>query len=414
MVCSQFMLRRLYTPSEDPEAWSLHSALEGKDRWLWNAELRVDGRGGGGGTMRHPTRLFFVCLAPSGRARAEHRRVVNQNGTGAPGAADSVEPYVVGFFDVDWPVSVAHSQTPSAPSTASHLPQCAGHEDGQWSIRERFVLGADEGEGRIVWVPALKQGLPIVAEYLVGSGASHGNSNGEGRVWWRLVVYGHWLLWGLPADRNAQALYGVEMLPTALLLSGGSRAGDGEGRQNAARVFVAGERQASTPGAFVPGDDNLFEWRAASCRWLPLAEAAAVYRRSMDRDAASLGATCHRVSRIAIAGTSRSRGLMYAVSASLAQAFNASSTPLAREKHPSYFSHEVAADGPVVDYYPLHGSVFSEFFRQSGLKGLRTGRLRCRASAVALLDFLHDHGYCQTRLGGGGGSRRVLRAPCFH
>ena len=105
---------------------------------------------------------------------------------------------------------------------------------------------------------------------------------------------------------------------------------------------------------------------------------------------------------------------MYAVSASLAQAFNASSTPLAREKHPSYFSHEVAADGPVVDYYPLHGSVFSEFFRQSGLKGLRTGRLRCRASAVALLDFLHDHGYCQTRLGGGGGSRRVLRTPCFH
>ena len=177
-------------------------------------------------------------------------------------------------------------------------------------------------------------------------------------------------------------------------------------------------------GWFVPGDEDMFEWSAPRCEWLSLASAAATFRQaqrpraqdpmpdagaSSDAGGAGGGSAgpgcacadghvhraatkdscselrcsevhtrCKQVGRIAIAGTSRGRGLMYALAAALGRA-SGGTWAVAREKHSAWQSVLPDPPAPVVDYYPLHGSVFSHFFRQRGVKDLRVGPLRSRA-----------------------------------
>ena len=51
-------------------------------------------------------------------------------------------------------------------------------------------------------------------------GVGEGGRGVGGVVWWQLVVYGHWMVWGLPSDRVAQALHGVLLYNSSLDCTG--------------------------------------------------------------------------------------------------------------------------------------------------------------------------------------------------
>ena len=142
------------------------------------------------------------------------------------------------FFDVEWPdVGTSRSSSHAHPSS---LKVCAGNEDGHWLIREHFLLpppteqrdrqaGGDAARGRgsgaageeagdISWITggAKSGGLPIVAPYCRRNSSGGDRSGG---AWWRFLVYGQWLVWGLPKASGDQALCGAQFYHTSLNFS---------------------------------------------------------------------------------------------------------------------------------------------------------------------------------------------------
>ena len=293
-----------------------------------------------------------------------------------PDSCHSAIVSVITSFDLQWPppTSSVDSSAPDNPACRSKIGKmqgsqtsaCAGNESGYWLIRPEFLaphaLGLGPGAaaaahissetragpadgarpGCLSWAPPVDNGLPIVAEY------SDCAENAE--VLWRLVVYGHWLVWGLPRSRHAQALEGVELFNCSVEIPPSSCSGQGcshprthwrfepgllqrEIRAGAARTEVheeegkAGSGQDHAALGWVPGEPDMFAWRARGCRFLPLEEAAeafgAAQRAAVEGGGCSLdkhgektfvySGKCDLVKRILVAGTSRARGMAYAM-----------------------------------------------------------------------------------------------------
>jgi hypothetical protein len=501
--------------------------------WEWDAKICL--HGAEAYHKQHPVRIFVIYLG-SKASLSEVRQVPNASkaqqqsfsttpdagrGEQAPGVAAGL----VASFDIDWPPPTSLSTAPDArerayaqasgaavgdrevgrgrqrgADAASPLRRCAGNEAGSWLIRREFVLPAaleapapagswregggreearGEGKGRdaggqagcLSWTRPLTNGLPIIAEY------SDCREGEKSEVLWRLVVYGHWLVWGLPHDHAAQALQGVQLFshplppslphdappacppratgptnpagapPCAAEARGGEwrfepGALQRERRAEAGAAAVGGgggggDDDEGEDWGWVPGEPDMFAWHGEGCSFLPLGAAAEAFRAAQmtaavgtrrcaahARGDARLGgggegggeegggagegegesgesAACGTVvERILIAGTSRSRGVAYALAAALAAAEGAAHLMTPRGKHaictllPRAATSSAYPALPQVDHYHLQGSVFSHLSRLRSVDGLRAGMLRCRASAVALLAFLRDHGYC--------------------
>lgn len=286
---------------------------------------------------------------------------------------------VITSFDLEWPPPTlsADSPAPDNPACSSKIGKtqgsltsaCAGNESGYWLIRPEFLaphalaLGLGAGlashvssgtragpaggarPGCLSWAPPVDNGLPIVAEY------SDCAENAE--VLWRLVVYGHWLVWGLPRSRHAQALQGVELFNFSSHIPPWPCSGQGcsppstrwtrwrfepgllqrEIRAGAARAEEEEQEEKAAGGqdhealGWVPGEPDMFAWRARGCRFLPLAEAAEAFGAAQRAAVAGGGCspgkhsgkafvhsgTCDLVKQILVAGTSRARGMAYAM-----------------------------------------------------------------------------------------------------
>eukprot|EP00961_Rhodomonas_salina_P082240 1105857-Rhodomonas_salina.5 len=269
-------------------------------------------------------------------------------------------------LEARWPSLLSSTVFSSACERRSPSSFCSGNEPGFWLLEPHYASNAARYQVHS-YNSASEGHLPIIAHYW--------NPNGPD---WTQLVYGQWLAWGLWTDRYDQAMYGV-------------------------RHSMAGLNLTSP----INNTADMFTWQPHSCRFLRLPHAVALLRQlQAGRRATAIGEESAEnneddreekqtpsaekeeqeeqeeeecwISRIGTAGTSRMRGLFYGLQSALRGG------KVTREKlrRAAYIGHDLG--GVRLDYVPLHGSEYAQFFWQNGVQGVRPGKLRCEAAARAM------------------------------
>ncbi|EKX54391.1 hypothetical protein GUITHDRAFT_132135 [Guillardia theta CCMP2712] len=212
---------------------------------------------------------------------------------------------------------------------------CRGDERGIWAMRGRRVSG-------YTWRSTTT--LPLLAMYRLDEEEEKWEE--AGRVGWSQLVYGQSMVWQLWGNKLKQAVLGVQHFLSPL----------------------------------VSDTNEMFEWEPLTCRLLPLHVIARRFLNLTPEKKQEVGAQHQhqhqqqgqrldgeeeeegRIVRIGLAGTSRVRGVFYALQEAI------TGRKVWREKKLNPFSYQDPRSGLFLDYFPLQGSEFHQFFHQKGIR----------------------------------------------